>query len=67
MDINMPGPTNSAYFPNIRFNLVNKSDRLRDVGRGRAVLVTEVGVVSDPRGLPVWNTFVMLMWRGDMM
>ena len=53
MDINIPGPTKPAYFANIRFNLVNKSEKLREVDNGRAVFVTEVGVVSEPRGRPV--------------
>jgi hypothetical protein len=66
MEINIPGPTNPAYFAKIRFSLVNRSLRLRDDGKGRALFDTEVGVESEPRGRPVWNTFVMLMWRGDM-
>lgn len=66
MDINIPGPTNPAYFANIRFNLVNRSDTLRDIGNGRLVFVTDVDVVREPRGRPVWNTLVMLIWRGDI-
>jgi hypothetical protein len=53
MDINIPGPTKPAYFANIRFNLENKSDRLRDEGSGRAVFDVEVAVVREPRGRPV--------------
>lgn len=53
MDINIPGPTKPAYFVNTRFNLVNKSDKLREADKGRAVFVTEVAVVSEPRGRPV--------------
>jgi hypothetical protein len=66
MDINIPGPTNPAYFANIRFSFVNKSDRFRDEVSGRAEFVIEVDVVREPRGRPVWNTLVMLIWRGDM-
>lgn len=57
----IPGPTKPTYVVNMLFNLVNRSERLFEVGSGRAVFETEVGVVKDPRGLPVWNTFVMLM------
>jgi hypothetical protein len=57
----IPGPTKPAYVVIMFFSLVNRSERLFEVDRGRAVFETEVGVVSDPRGLPVWNTFVMLM------
>lgn len=67
MDINIPGPTNPAYFANIRFSRVNRSDRLRDAEIGLAEFVTDVAVVSDPRGRPVWKTLVMLMWSGDIL
>lgn len=66
MDINIPGPTNPAYFANIRFNLANISDMLLGVGNGRPIFVTEVAVERDPRGRPVWNTLVMLICRGDI-
>lgn len=66
MEINIPGPMNPAYFDNIRFSLVNKLERLRDDAKGRDVLVTDVPVVREPRGRPVWNTFVMSTWRGDI-
>ena len=49
------------------FNFVKKSERLRDRGNGRDVLVTEVEVVNEPLGLPVWKTLVILMWRGDIL
>ena len=55
MDINIPGPINPAYFANISFNFANKSDRLRDVGNGRAKVVTDVALARKPRGRPVWN------------
>jgi hypothetical protein len=57
----MPGPTKPAYFANIRFDLANRSEKDREVDNGRDVLVTEVGVVSEPRGRPVWNTLDMLI------
>ena len=67
MEINIPGPTNPAYFAKIRFSLVKRSPRLPEAARGRrVVLATDVAVDNDPRGRPVWKTLVMLTWRGDM-
>ena len=63
----IPGPTKPAYLDNTCFNRVKKSARMRDGGSGLAVLDTDVDEVIDPRGLPVWKTFVMLMCSGDIL
>ena len=61
IEISIPGPTKPAYVVNMFFNFVNRSERLLEVDSGRAVFETDVGVVREPLGLPVWNMFVMLI------
>ena len=53
MEINIPGPTKPAYLDKIRFDFANKSDKPFEELKGRAVFVTDVGVVIEPRGRPV--------------
>ena len=56
-----------AYFANIRFKREKRAARPCEGGSGLEVFDTDVAVEIDPRGLPVWNTFVMLMCSGDIL
>jgi len=56
-----------AYFANIRFKREKRAARPWEGGSGLEVLDMDVALEIDPRGLPVWNTFVMLMCSGDIL
>ena len=51
----------------MRFRRVKRAAKPREGGSGLDVFDTDVAEEIDPRGLPVWNTFVMLMCRGDIL
>ena len=67
MEMRIPGPTNPRYVEKILFNFLNPS--VIPLGRATALAPfgTAVGVVNLPLGRPVWNTFVILICRGDIL
>jgi hypothetical protein len=67
MEIRIPGPTKPRYVEKMRFSFLNPSFIPLGIATGLAPLVTAVGVVMLPLGRPVWNTFVILMCRGDIL
>lgn len=63
----IPGPTNPRYVEKILFNFLNPSFIPLGIATGLAPFGTAVGLVILPLGRPVWNTFVILICRGDIL